>query len=94
MTPAIATGKPRGFFCWKEEEGDGAVASESLLPMPGQKDDIYEQNQRGGSDEKTESESAPWICADGRQKVRGKKGFYLAVLSVSCAQDTRNCSKY
>ena len=72
MTPAIAAGKPR-VFCWKEEEGGGAVAGEGLLPMPGQKDDIYEQNQRGGSDEKTESESAPWICVDGRQKVRGKK---------------------
>ena len=90
MTPAIATGKPR-VFCWKEEEGGGVV--EGLLLMPGQKDDIYEQNQRGGSDEKTESESAPWICADGRQKVRGKEEFYLAVLSVSCARGTRNCFK-
>ena len=51
------------------------------------------KNQRGGSDEKTESESAPWICADGRQKVRGKEEFYLAVLSVSCARGMMNCFK-
>ena len=44
--------------------------------------------------EKTENELARWICADGRQRARGKEEFYMDVLSVSCAQDTRNCSKY
>ena len=52
------------------------------------------QNQRGGSGEKTEDGSAHWICADERQEARGKEEFYLVVLSVPCARDTRNCSKF
>ena len=43
--------------------------------------------------EKTEGESARWICVDRRQRARGKEEFYPVVRSVPCARGTRNGSK-
>ena len=51
------------------------------------KGDIYGPVRIG---EKTEGESARSICADGRQRAKGKEEFYPVVRGKPCAQGTKN----